>query len=69
MASFDPAGELVDGGEGDGFVGGGKWGFGFGADEFVFRWEGGLARRMELMREYGAVMVGIATLRGPVRRS
>ena len=36
LAGFDPAGEMVDGGEGDGFVGGGKWGVEFGADELVF---------------------------------
>ena len=43
FAGFDPAGELVDRGEGDGFVGGGKGGVGGGAEEFVFCREGGLA--------------------------
>ncbi len=30
----------MDGGEGDGFVGGGEWAVEFGADEFVFGWAG-----------------------------
>ncbi len=70
FAGLDPAGELVDGGEGDGFVGGGERGVEFGADELVFcggrEWCRG-------ERSPSATMVrwwwGMSTLRGPMRRS
>ncbi len=41
FAGLDPAGEMVDGSEGDGFVGGGEWRVGFGAEELVFGGTGG----------------------------
>ncbi len=36
FAGFDPAAEMMDRGEGDGFVGGGERGVEFGSDELVF---------------------------------
>jgi len=51
FAGLDPAGEMVDGGEGDGFVGGGEWGVGFGAEELVLAGPAVVPGRTELTVE------------------